>query len=78
MLGSLAFYLHYWFSVGMEPLQPHQELGKPQEWNEGLVSNSPFNHSLEQLLQLLPGNYKAGTGLSLTDTSCTCPIWYKH
>lgn len=45
---------------------------------EGLVSNSPFNHSPEQLLQLLPDSYKAGTGLSLTDTSCTCPIWYKH
>lgn len=42
----IGFYLHYWFSVWMEPLQPHQELGKPQEWNEGLIIKQPFNHSL--------------------------------
>lgn len=46
------------------------------EWRPCI--KQPFQPFSEQLLQLLPGNYKAGTGLSLTDTSCTCPIWYKH
>lgn len=64
MLGGLAFYLHYWFSVGMEPLQPHQELGKPQEWKKALYQTA---------LSIIHQNNCCSFSLTATRQGLGCP-----
>jgi hypothetical protein len=48
-------------------------------WNEGLVAQQALQAFTQCLLLLLCQLSLVGRdGLSLTDTSQTCPIWYKH